>query len=444
MPKFNMYQSLHTTVIGPDGKPVELQIRTTRMHRAPSTASPRTGSTRKTCTRRGQRYRQQRRQQGGPARTTWPGCASCSTGSARPPTRRVPRVAALRPGERRGLRLHPEGRGHRCRTARHPGGLRLRGAHRGRPPHCIGARVNGRLVPLESHARQRRRRRDLHLQGPSAGPSRDWLNFVKSARARNKIRQWFAKERREDADRAGQGGHRSPRPCASRACRCSGCCPSDALSSRSPPSCTTPTSPACTRRRRGPRLGPVGRPAPGPARSAAPRAPVEDLAESPRSRPRPRSAASARTASDPGVVVKGDPTSGSSWPVLHPGARRRDQGFVTRGTASRCTARLHQHGAPVRPSPSAWSRSNGPRARPRSSWSSIQVEAWTAPAALRRHQVLSDQHVNILSASRSTPPRPGRLSRFTFEMGDPKHLGHVLKAVRETSTASTTSTASQR
>jgi guanosine-3',5'-bis(diphosphate) 3'-pyrophosphohydrolase len=45
-------------------------------------------------------------------------------------------------------------------------------------------------------------------------------------------------------------------------------------------------------------------------------------------------------------------------------------------------------------------------------------------------RVLSDQHVNILSATVNTSRDRVAMSRFTFEMGDPKHLGHVLKAVR--------------
>src|SRR5674536_399924 len=64
---------------------------------------------------------------------------------------------------------------------------------------CIGARVNGRLVPLESPLDNGDVVEIFTSKSPTAAPSRDWLLFVKSPRARNKIRQWFARERREDA-----------------------------------------------------------------------------------------------------------------------------------------------------------------------------------------------------------------------------------------------------
>jgi GTP pyrophosphokinase len=61
----------------------------------------------------------------------------------------------------------------------------------------------------------------------------------------------------------------------------------------------------------------------------------------------------------------------------------------------------------------------------------IQVEALDRPRLLSDiTRVLSDQHVNILSASVATNRDRVAISRFSFEMGDPKHLGHVLKAVR--------------
>src|SRR5690606_1424799 len=69
---------------------------------------------------------------------------------------------------------------------------------------CIGARVNGRLVPLESRLSNGDTVEIFTSKSPSAGPSRDWLKFVKSGRARNKIRQWFSKERRETAIEAGK------------------------------------------------------------------------------------------------------------------------------------------------------------------------------------------------------------------------------------------------
>src|SRR6185369_204434 len=68
----------------------------------------------------------------------------------------------------------------------------------------IGARVNGRLVPLESTLENGDVVEVFTSKAQTAGPSRDWLNFVKSPRARNKIRQWFTKERREEAIEQGK------------------------------------------------------------------------------------------------------------------------------------------------------------------------------------------------------------------------------------------------
>ena len=63
----------------------------------------------------------------------------------------------------------------------------------------MGARVNGRLVPLDSSLENGDVVDVFTSKSETAGPSRDWLGFVKSPRARNKIRQWFSKERREEA-----------------------------------------------------------------------------------------------------------------------------------------------------------------------------------------------------------------------------------------------------
>ena len=71
---------------------------------------------------------------------------------------------------------------------------------------CIGARVNGRLVPLDSQLASGDSVEIFTSKVPSAGPSRDWLKIVVSPRARNKIRQWFSRERREDAIESGPGG----------------------------------------------------------------------------------------------------------------------------------------------------------------------------------------------------------------------------------------------
>src|SRR5206468_3629831 len=68
----------------------------------------------------------------------------------------------------------------------------------------VGARVNGRLVALESTLDNGDTVEIFTTKAPEAGPSRDWLKFVQSPRAKNKIRQWFSKERREAAVDAGK------------------------------------------------------------------------------------------------------------------------------------------------------------------------------------------------------------------------------------------------
>ena len=210
MPKFNMYQSLHTTVIGPAGKPVELQIRTFAMHR--------------------------RAEYGIAAH--WKYKEDSNSGievdrgllTAGDPDSRGPSdMAWLRqlldwqketedPGEfLESLRFEittnevyvftPRGDVIALPAEATPVDFAY-AVHTEVGHRCIGARVNGRLVPLESTLDNGDVVEIFTSKAAGAGPSRDWLTFVTSARARNKIKQWFSKERRDEAIETGQGQHR--------------------------------------------------------------------------------------------------------------------------------------------------------------------------------------------------------------------------------------------
>ncbi|MGH3156745.1 MAG: RelA/SpoT family protein, partial [Streptosporangiaceae bacterium] len=198
LPKFNMYQSLHTTVIGPEGKPVELQIRTWGMHRRAEYGVAAHWKYKEEAVVPGSQSRgtegvedmawlrqlvDWQRETADPAEFLESlrfelGAAEVYVFTPRGEVIALPRGATPIDFA---YAIHTEV-GHRT----------------------IGARVNGRLVALESQLENGDTVEIFTSKAHDAAPSRDWLTFVKSARARNKIRHWFSKERREAATETGK------------------------------------------------------------------------------------------------------------------------------------------------------------------------------------------------------------------------------------------------
>ena len=202
MPKFNMYQSLHTTVIGPDGRPVEIQVRTREMDRRAEF---------------GVAAHWKYKDRGGVSA----GGRTAKVGD----TGTVDDVAWLRqlldwqkevsdPEEfLDSLRYEVNSQEVYAFTPKGdiialPAGSTpvdfAYAVHTEVGHRTMGARVNGRLVALESELSNGDVVEVFTSKDESAGPSRDWLAFVRSPRARSKIRQWFSKERREEAVESGR------------------------------------------------------------------------------------------------------------------------------------------------------------------------------------------------------------------------------------------------
>ena len=186
-PKFNLYQSLHTTVIGPRGKSVEVQVRTQEMHRRAEFgiaahwgykegASPHEIAWM-------QRLTDVEEEENDPI--AFLEALKLDLGQDEvyvftPKGRVIPLVEGATPIDF-GYAVHTEV-GH----------------------HCVGAKVNGRLVPLDTVLHSADVVEIVTSKSDSSGPSRDWLNLAKSSRAKSKIRQWFQRERREDAIEGGR------------------------------------------------------------------------------------------------------------------------------------------------------------------------------------------------------------------------------------------------
>jgi GTP diphosphokinase / guanosine-3',5'-bis(diphosphate) 3'-diphosphatase len=188
MPKFNLYQSLHTTVIGPQGKPLEVQIRTWEMHA--------------------------RAEQGVAAH--WAYKDRDPNDSDLPWLNRIVdwQSETTDPDEfmqRLKIDLEqdevfvftPKGKVVTLPVGATPIDFAY-AIHTEVGHACVGARVNGRLVPLDSKLASGDTVEIFTSKVEGAGPSRDWLQIVATPRAASKIRQWFSRERREDAIEQGR------------------------------------------------------------------------------------------------------------------------------------------------------------------------------------------------------------------------------------------------
>src|SRR5437588_172995 len=182
MPKFNLYQSLHTTVVGPQGKPLEVQIRTKEMHRrAEFGVAAHWGykeHTPETDTAWLQRIVDWQQETSDPREFMESLKIDLEQDEVFvfTPKGDVVTLPAKATPIDFAYSIHPEV-GHRC----------------------IGARINGRLTSLDSTLTSGDTVEVFTSKVTGAGPSRDWLKIVVTPRARNKIRQWFSRERREDA-----------------------------------------------------------------------------------------------------------------------------------------------------------------------------------------------------------------------------------------------------
>ena len=420
MPKFNMYQSLHTTVLGPEGKPVELQIRTDDMHR--------------------------RAEYGVAAHWKY----KEGKGAV------LPVKGADDAGELIWVRQLLDWQRETADPSEFLDSLRFeinsnevyaftpRGdvislpqdstpidfayaIHTEVGHKTIGARVNGRLVPLESSLANGDVVEIFTSKAENAGPSRDWLTFVRSPRARNKIRHYFTRERREESIETGK-------ELLARQLRKGGLPLQRLLTLEH----LTAVAGFFKLADVTALYAAVGEGTVGPQAVVNRLIIVEGGDETVADEINEdrvvtgRRRRSSGGASDCGIRVIGasdllvklakccTPVPGDD--IL---------GFVTRGSGISvhrvdCSNADSLRSEPERLTPVEWA----PNAKS-SFLVAIQIEALDRNRLLSDiTRALSDQHVNILSAALNTSKDRICRARFTFETADPTHLDHVLRAVR--------------
>ena len=435
MPKLNMYQSLHTTVVGPGGKPVEIQIRTWDMHRRAEfgiaahwkykengQAGRALSTPDKSDLRRGSDDNQELSETDNlkwiqqladwtsetPDSNEFLGSLKEDLGAAEvyvfTPKGKIVSLPANATPVDFAYAVHTEV-GHRT----------------------MGARVNGRLVPLDTKLENGDTVEVLTSKSDNAGPSRDWLSFVKSPKARNKIRQWFSKERRTEAIEEGRDE-------LTRAMR-----------KRNLPIGTLLTTQALVGV-----ADELNFPNPDAVFAAIGDGQIstqnviahlvkdvgsDEVDEEVEQEALPLRAVenAKRKTSSLGVSVKG---VDDVWVKLArccmPVPGDRIVGFITRNQGvsvhrADCQNMIDlQRRQPERVVDVAWTSTKG------LFMVRIQVEALDRQHLLSDvTRVLADHGVNILSGSQATGSDRVAISQFSFEMADPQHLNRLLAAVRK-------------
>ena len=415
-PKFNLYQSLHTTVIGPSGRTVEIQIRTHEMHQQAEFGVA-------------AHWMYKERMNGGKvdARAAdtdmaWLAHISDWQAETADPSEFLDSLR-FEIGAKEVYVFTPKGR-----VIGLPAGATTvdfaYAVHTEIGHRTMGAKVNGRLVPLETTLKSGDVVEVFTSKNPDAGPSQDWLSFVKSTRARNKIRGWFTKERREEAIEQGKES-------IARAMRKQNLPLQRLMNQES-------FAEVARQLRYEDVSGLYAAVGEGHVSTQSVLEKVtalvaadEDTSTGAIQLPGQAPAREPRT-SDSGVLVRGasdilvklarccTPVPGD--PIV---------GFVTRGSGvsvhrQDCVNVKALGSDPERFIEVEWAPTTKSVFRVQ-----IQVEALDRSGLLSDvTRVLSEHHVNILSATVSTTDERLALSRFVFEMGDSVHLDRVLNAVR--------------
>jgi guanosine-3',5'-bis(diphosphate) 3'-pyrophosphohydrolase len=191
MPKFNGYRALHTTVIGPQGRPLEIQIRTREMHREAEL-----GIAAHWLYKRGHKKR--------PADEDWLKWVAglMEWGEDESDPREFIKSFRTDLFDDEVYVFTPKGEVKTLPAGSTPIDFAY-AVHTDVGHRTVGSKVNGRIVPLHYALKSGDFVEILTSKG-GRGPSRDWMNLARSSRARNKIRAWFSRETREDTEQKGR------------------------------------------------------------------------------------------------------------------------------------------------------------------------------------------------------------------------------------------------